>query len=130
VTIGGGLNLHGIVRGAITTVNEDVTVAYERSNGFAIGQSGKPTPQYLPVEPIRAQFQALTYKDLAQLDGINQNGVRRGVYLYGSADGVVRADAKGGDLITDSENHVWLVTQNLEQWPFWCKVAVTLQNGS
>lgn len=123
-----GLNLHGIVRGAITVVNNDITMAYEQSTGSSVGPGRKPIPTYAAVQQIRAQVQALSFKDLQQLDGINQNGMRRAIYLYGAANGVVRPAAQGGDLLTDGENNVWLVTQNLEQWPYWCKVAVTLQN--
>lgn len=125
----GGLNLHGIVRGAIGAVNADVTLGYQRSMGSTPGQGFKPQPIYGPVQQIRGQVQALSWKDLQQLDGVNMNGERRAIYLYGAANGVVRPAAQGGDLITDSDNNVWLVAQNLEQWPFWCKVAVTLQNG-
>lgn len=128
MTVGGGLNLHGIVSGAVGTVNSNVTVAYEASMGNTVLPSGKPVPTYAPVQQIRAQIQALSWKDLQQLDGINMNGARRAIYLYGAANGVVRPAAQGGDLITDSDNNRWLVAQNLEQWPFWCKVAVTLQN--
>lgn len=127
---GGGLNLHGIVRGAITSVNSDQTLAYEESTGSTIGAGFKPAPGYAAVQQIRGQVQALSWKDLQQLDGINMNGERRAIYLYGAINGVVRPAAKGGDLLTDSDENVWLVVQNLEQWPFHCKVAVTLQNGA
>lgn len=125
-----GLNLHGIVRGAITAVNNDVTLAYEKSTGSTTGAGFKPVPIYAAVQQIRAQVQALSWKDLQQLDGINLNGERRAIYLFGAINGVVRPAAQGGDLLTDGNNNVWLVAQNLEQWPDWCKVAVTLQNGA
>lgn len=125
-----GLNLHGIVRGAITAVNNDVTLAYEKSTGSTIGAGRKPVPVYAVVAQIRGQVQALSWKDLQQIDAINMNGERRAIYLFGAINGVVRPAAQGGDLITDSDNNVWLVVQNLEQWPNWCKVAVTLQNGA
>lgn len=126
--VGGGLNLHGIVSGAVGTVNSNITVAYEKSTGNTPLPSGKLVPSYAAVQQIRAQMQALTWKDLQQLDGINMNGERRAIYLYGAINGVVRPAASGGDLITDGDGNIWLVVQNLEQWPFWCKVAVTLQN--
>ncbi len=126
---GGGLKLHSIVSGAIGAVNSFVTVGYEESNGYTTDAAFRQVPAYAPVQQIRAQVQALTYKDLMQLDGINMNGEKRAIYLYGAANGVVRPAAKGGDLITDSDGDTWLVTQSLEQWPFHCKVAVTLQNS-
>lgn len=128
--IGGGLNLHNIARGAITAVNSFITVAYQASTGTAPDEFFKQVPTYAPTVSVKAQMQPMTYKDLMQVDGLNLNGTKRAFYLYGSANGVVRVAAKGGDLITDSDKNVWLVAMNLEQWPFWCKVACTLQNGS
>ena len=28
------------------------------------------------------------------------------------------------------EGNTWLCVHVLEQWPDWCKIAITLQNGS
>lgn len=81
---------------------------------------------------LRAQVQALTYKDLQQISGINLNGTRRAIYLQGKLDGVVRSLEKGGDLISIASGAnagEWLVGMVLEQWQDWCKVAATLQNG-
>lgn len=125
---GGGLNLHGLVRGAIQSVNTDVNVTWRQSSGSAVGPSGKRTPSYNPDVMIRGNVQALTYKDLMQLDGLNLNGEKRAIYLFGDKQGVVRPNAQGGDLIVDAGGSTWLVVQSLEQWPTWCKVAVTLQN--
>src|ERR1700744_1904006 len=79
------------------------------------------------------QEQALQYKDLKQLDAINQNGTRRKFYLYGVSAGVVRSLEKGGDLIIDSYGAVWLVVIVFEQWQRelgWCSVGVTLQDNA
>jgi len=43
---------------------------------------------------------ALTYKDIIQVDGLNLNGTRRAIYINGKVDGLVRPENKGGDLIT------------------------------
>lgn len=125
-------NLHGIVRGAVTTVNPDVIYAWKSSTGSIVGAGRKPVPQYAADVLVRGNPQALTYKDLMQLDGVNMNGVKRAIYLYGQVDGVVRVNAKGGDLLVEQvTGDTWLVVQPLEQWnDKWCKVAVTLQNGA
>ena len=128
------MNLHGIVRGAITTVNPDVAVNVRRSTGFIIEPDGEQVPSYIDL-PITVQVQALTYQDLKQLDGVNINGTRRAVYLNGAAMGVVRNLQVGGDLFvfpagTLPEGDTWLVAYVLEQWPDWCKCALTLQNGA
>ena len=78
--------------------------------------------------PMQAQVQALTYRDLRQLEGLNLNGTRRGIYLYGDAQGVQRVNRRGGDLIVTRTGNVWLVAIALETWTHWCKVAATLQD--
>ena len=84
--------------------------------------------------PVIAQVQPLTWRDLQQLDGLNLQGTRRKIYLYGRADGAVRPLAKGGDLITIAtggvNDGIYLVAQVLEQFPDWVSVAATLQNNS
>lgn len=80
---------------------------------------------------VQGQVQAMQYKDLMQVDSLNLNGTRRKIYLYGASNGVVRTSLKGGDLITDPNNQVWLVAMVIEQWAIdWASVATTLQNGS
>lgn len=79
---------------------------------------------------IPGQVQPLTFKDIQQLDGLNIQGSQRAIYFDQQIDGIVRADRKGGDLVTTPDGKVWLVTLVLEAWPDWTKVAVTLQNGA
>lgn len=88
---------------------------------------------------LMAQVQPLTYKDLMQLDGINQGGQKMGLYTNGDLDGVIRVQVKGGDLIDLPDlpgfpgGSRWLVTQQLEGWvqtAGWTKVAMVLQSGS
>ena len=129
------MNLHAIVRGAITVVNADVAATLRRSTGFTIQPDGTQVPDYTDVTGVPVQAQALSYQDLRQLDGLNIQGVRRAAYLNGAAMGIVRNLQIGGDLFifpagTMPEGDTWLVAYVLEQWgpgPEWCKVALTLQ---
>ncbi|NTJ46908.1 hypothetical protein G6K93_07765 [Agrobacterium rhizogenes] len=124
------MNLHGLVSGAIGTVNPHVPCSIAGSTGYMTNPDGTRTPTYTPAITGTAQVQALTFKDLAQLDGINKNGAARGIYFYGDIQGVLRAKAKGGDIVTLSDGPNvgnWLVTQVLETWPDWCKCACVLQ---
>ncbi|HEY6030507.1 MAG TPA: hypothetical protein VIU44_08090 [Gaiellaceae bacterium] len=75
---------------------------------------------------VRAQVQDLSQRDLLQLNGLNVQGSQKTVYVGGMLSGVVRPTQKGGDLIT-LDDGTWLTTAVLEQWPDWCRVAVTLQ---
>jgi hypothetical protein len=104
----------------------------QNSVGYTTNPDGSRDPIYVTVTGI-AQVQALTFKDLSQLDGVNKNGAARGIYFYGDIQGVLRAKSKGGDIITltDGPNvGDWLVTQVLETWEDWCKCACVLQNGA
>lgn len=124
------MNLHGIVAGAVSAVNPMVVVTVQVSAGSVPSPAGDGTrvPVYLRAQRVRAQIQPMSWGDLRQVEGLNLQGSKQSIYLYGKVDGLIRVDNKGGDLITDSDGHVWLVVQPLEQWPDWCKVAVTLQD--
>jgi hypothetical protein len=82
---------------------------------------------------LRAQVQPMTWRDLQQVSGLNLQGTRRKIYLFGRVDGIVRVLHKGGDLITIApggvNDGVYLCTQVLEQWPDWVSVAAVLQDG-
>ena len=124
------MNLHGIVAPIIGTVNPNVPCSMQVSTGYVTNPDGSRTPNYDTVTGT-AQVQALTYKDLKQIDGLNQNGAARGIYFYGDIQGVLRAKAKGGDIVTLSDGPNvgdWLVIQVLETWPDWAKCACVLQN--
>lgn len=123
------MNLHGLVRGAITTVNPDETVTLSQSTGTTKNADFSLSPTY-STSGVGAQVQALTGKDLRQIEGLNLNGTLRKFYFFGEVDAIVRSAQKGGDLITRSDESVWLVNQVLEQWPDWCAVVATLQNGA
>ncbi len=111
-------------------------VVVRTSTGYTQDGEGKQIPTYSDATAT-AQVQALSFKDLVQIEGLNLNGTRRAIYLQGDVDGVSRPQVSGGDLIVfpnDSNvpahllGTVWLVAQALETWPDWCKVAATLQN--
>ena len=123
------MDLHGIVRGAIGTVNPDVLVTVETSTGSTTLPSGKRVPTYATSTGVVAQIQSLTYTDLQHTDGLNIQGIRYAIYLHGRVDAVQRLNDKGGDLITLGDGTVYKVVLVLERWPDWVKVAVTLQDG-
>ena len=124
------MNLHGLVSGAIGTVNPHVPCSTLVSTGYTTNPDGSRVPTYDTVTGM-AQVQALTYKDLTQVDGLNLNGAARGIYFYGDIQGVLRARTKGGDVVTLSDGPnagKWLVVQVLETWSDWSKCACVLQS--
>ena len=125
------MNLHGIVANAISTVNPFVDATIQTSTGYTTNADGSRTPTYTTIT-AKAQVQSLSSKELEQVGGLNQNNNLIAIYFYGSYDAVVRKDGKGGDIVTLSGNYNtgnWLVIQNLEQWPDWCKLVLALQNN-
>lgn len=119
------MNLHGIVSGAIGTVNPFIAGTMKISTGYATSDAGTRTPTYSDLA-VSVQLQAQTYKDLQQTDGLNIQGVLRSVYVKGNFNGVNRAGKKGGDLLVVGAD-TWLIVQPLEMWPDWCKFVVALQ---
>lgn len=82
---------------------------------------------------VSGQVQPLSWRDIQQLEGLNIEGIRWKTYLFGSVNGLVRSERKGGDLMTISagpHQGTWLVAQILEQWPDWVSAGITLQNGA
>jgi hypothetical protein len=63
------------------------------------------------------------------MDSLNLQGDFQAIYINGHVAGLVRPNNKGGDLITLQDGRNYLVTTVLEDWPDWCKVAVTQQNN-
>jgi len=130
------INLHATVRGAITSVNPDTAIVYKASTGNTSAPGGVRTPTYAADVTVRGNVQPLSPEDLKHQDMANVQGVTRAVYLFGNAQGVVRPNAKGGDLLLFPQdrggtNQTWLVCAVLETWgpdtAGWCKVGVVLQ---
>jgi hypothetical protein len=126
------MNLHGIVRGAIGTVNPDIIAPWTQSTGRTVDAAGNVTPTYAAPVNIQIQVQAMTGKDLAAVNGMNLQGVLRAVYCYGNKQGVVRVAQKGGDLFAFPEtpgatSRNWLVVKVMETWPEWSKIIVEMQ---
>jgi len=132
------MKLHGVVSGNIQAVNPFITGTVKISTGNTTNADGSRTPTYAEVDGVTMQVQALTFRDIQQIDGLNLQGTRRAIYLYGEIDGLVRPTNQGGDLIIIASGvhaGTWLVALVLEQWgdgtpASWCKVACTLQNNS
>lgn len=122
------MDLHGIASSAIGAVNPFVPVTISISTGSTTNADGSRTPTYSdPIDGVMAQVQPMTFSDLRQTEGLNLQGTKRGIYLEGNIDAIVRLNQKGGDLITMEDGSVWLTVLILESWVDWCKAAITLQ---
>jgi hypothetical protein len=120
------MDLHGIVAPIIAVINPMVTAEWRQSAGAVTGASGARVPSYAPPVLLQVQVQALSGKDLQQMDMLNIQGVSNAIYVPLQAEGVMRPYMRGGDLLVIA-GEVWLVVTVLERWPDWSKVAVSMQ---
>lgn len=130
------MNLHGIVRPAINSVNPDKTAFYRASTGQTSNADFSQTPGYAPGVWLRIQIQPLGRDELKQAERLNLQGVLRTIFMYGNTQGIVRVLAQGGDLIQfapfqGQAVQVWKVVFVDGPWNVenggWCKVIVCLQ---
>lgn len=109
------MNLHAIVRNAITTVNPDQTVILLTSDGQRQGSDYMPVALWRPAVSVPAQLQPVPDKALQWLLQTRQNTIWRDCYLYGPVTGLERATESGGDMLY-FEGYEWQVDQVLEAW--------------
>ena len=127
------MNLHAMASRIIQAVNPSVLVTVKISAGYETQPDGTRVPQYDDVYDVPAQIQPLSTDELRQVEMLNIGGIKRGIYLHGKFDSLSRQEQRGGDLVEYPEGTewpygtVWKVVQVIEQWPDWCKVAVTQQ---
>ena len=119
------MNLHDMVRTAITCVNPDQTVMLLQSAGQTV-ENYTQVPVFEPAVEVKAQVQPVSDKALAWITQTRQSTTWRDCYLYGAVTGLERATAKGGDFLY-FEGFEWEVDQVLEAWSAtanWTKVRV------
>jgi hypothetical protein len=129
------MDLRSYANAVSNTVNPNILVTLQASNGFTIGAGQRQVPSYLPNVTGPAQIQALDGSDLKKLDGLNIQGDLKKIYLRGLLNGVIRPNSTGGDLIVIAAPApayligTWLITKVLESWPLWTSAAIVLQGG-
>ena len=123
------MNLHGIATPCIGSVNPSITATFYLSDGYVTQRGGSRVPMYT-VKTDSIQVQSLSESAQRHMNELNIGGILRRVYITGVLSSIVRADQKGGDLLTFTTNGVsrtWMVVHVLEQWPDWCAVVVQQQ---
>lgn len=120
------MNLHGIVRGVITSVNPDKSAQLYTYKGETIGAGRKPVPSYNNAVTVTIQEQPLSKGDLQHADGLNIQSLVKSIHMYGNYYSVNRTMKKGGDLIV-IDGLTWLVIEPMELWPDWCRLLICLQ---
>ena len=126
------INVRGIANAAIQPVNQNISAFYSPSTGYTTNAAGKRASTYGASQTVQVQAQAASGSDLKHVENLNVQNVYRNVRMWGNTQGVVRPDAKGGDIlqfpqIPGGAVQTWLVVAVLETWPEWCSVVACLQ---
>ena len=131
-----GLNLHSIVRGAITSVNNDLDCELYRMTGrHQTDDEGDTTPIFEGPALVKAQFQSISQDMIRQMDMLEITTTTRRVYLYATSSPAQRPWAqwrplgRSGDVIKDPNGSIWTISAVIEDFTSegWICVLATLQ---
>lgn len=120
------MNLNAIAAACIAPINPPTEVTLYHSTGYTTNDDGSRVPAYDDPIVQMTQVQELTKAELRLVEGLNLQGSHQAVYLEGVANGVVRRDGFGGDLMT-FRGTTWKIATVIEQWDDWMKCIVTMQ---
>jgi len=126
------MNLHGIVKGIVGSVNPEISVSLWKNTGYTIAADGKQIPAW-SKDTKNCQVQGTSGKDLQILASQNIQGVVRVVFLDGNWHGVVKAARTGGDILKFPEIpggtiRDWKAVLLRESWPDWSAIYVEMQS--
>jgi hypothetical protein len=126
------LNLHSIAKGLIASINPPTALTVQQSTSYTVNADFSQTPQYTLVQIPDADVQGLDQSALQLVERMNIQGLSKRVWVDGQFFAVVRAAARGGDIITDPTGTTWKITAVPEGWDQsgWCSFIMTMQNGS
>ena len=128
-----GVNLHGIVRGAIATLNPDEDAILYTASGQG-NVAGKIEATYLPPVAVKVQIQSETDEALYHSNNAGQNDITNRFYLFSSSvegrpAGIIRPLGRSGDLFQRADGTWWLITAVVDDFSAvgWTSVRATLQ---
>lgn len=127
------INLHALVRGAVTALHPDEAVTLYQSTGQS-NELGRIVPAYAEPQTVQAQIQSLSAEDLAHMEDASRTEISRKAYLFAPdaalpPAGIVRPLARSGDMLQRADGTWWLVTGIIEDFTAsgWVCVAITQQ---
>ena len=128
-----GINLHAVVRSAITAVHPDEDCVLYQSLGQK-NVMGVVTTVYAEPQAIKANWQPLDNQTLQHLERMGDTKASEQVFLYSNTtlpvSGVQRMPiSRTGDIIKRWDGTYWLVTSVIADWGArgWANVGVTEQ---
>ena len=128
------MNLHDIVRGAITINLEDQPFTLLRSTASGV-TNGVRVAKYVKVEDLKGNFQSEGDAALNFSNNAAQNTIVRRLYLYADSDrasrawSIYRPLARSGDYIVNNKGEYWQVSAVIEDFSDagWECLRVTFQ---
>ena len=128
------MNLHDIVRGAITINLEDQSFTLLRSTASGV-VNGVRIAKYVKVEGLKGNFQSEGDAALNFSNNAAQNTIIRRLYLYATSDRSTRAWtiyrplARAGDYVLNDKGEYWQVSAVIEDFSDagWECLRVTFQ---
>lgn len=128
------MNLHQIVRGAITRVHDDQTFSILRSLPSAV-VNGVRVSEYEKLDGFTGNFQSEGDAALNYSNNAAQNTIIRRLYLYATDDRatrpwtIYRPLARSGDYVINAKGEYWKVEAVVEDFSDdgWEQLRVTFQ---
>lgn len=128
------INLHAIVRPAVTAVHPDEAATLYRSTGMT-NVKGEVKAVYAAGVFVKAQIQSLSDDKLFHAGRTGQNNTTRKAYLFADAGTmekpapIVRPLSRTGDMLRRADGTWWLVESLLEDFSHagWVCVGIVLQ---
>lgn len=130
------MNLHAVVRGAITAVARDLPAElYTMTGEQERGERGDLLPVFSGPVPVLGQWQSIKADEIIKTERINEATTVRRVYLRATDDASSRPWAswrplgRSGDLLKDDRGAFWLVDAVIEDFTHegWVCVQAVLQ---
>lgn len=128
-----GVNLHDVVRSAITALHPDETITLYQSTGQVIDREGVVKATYAEGQSVQAQIQSEGDAALYHADRAGMNTQTIKAYLYADRDsppwGIQRPFARNGDMFQRWDGTWWLITAVSESFRGvgWVAIRGTLQ---
>ena len=125
------MNLRGLANGLTRRINPNIMGEWIRATGgYTTSADGRRT-QNTETLQIELQVQPMTSEQQRLTDGQGISGIQCSVYMYGNMHGIVRMDAKGGDMLRfpqypNDAVRLWKVT-NAWNWDGWSSATVVMQ---
>lgn len=121
------MNLHNIVRSAITSINPDQTITLKKFLSDVIDEFGKVVNTFEESEVI-AQIQPVSSEKLQHLNNFNTSNTYQKVFLNGLQNGLSQPLSTNGDSFI-IDNKEWLIVEAPQQWKYsgWNSLIISLQ---